>query len=242
MGCSTFSEYTVVAAISVAVIPASAPREKCCLLGCGVSTGFGAVLNTAKVEPGATAAVFGLGAVGLAVVMGLRRAGAKQIIAIDTNPAKEALARELGGEALVFLNPKELPEGTSVAARVIEMTTADGAGGADYSFECVGLTALMRQALECTHKGWGKSVIIGVAASGQEIATRPFQLVTGRTWMGTAFGGFRGRTDVPRLCDMYAKGELKLDCFVTNVFEKLDALPAAFDCMHHGALRPVLTL
>jgi S-(hydroxymethyl)glutathione dehydrogenase/alcohol dehydrogenase len=242
MGCSTFSEYTVVAAISVAVIPPSAPREKCCLLGCGVSTGFGAVLNTAKVEPGATAAVFGLGAVGLAVVMGLRRAGAKQIIAVDTNPAKEALARELGGDALVFLNPKELPEGTSVAARVIEMTTADGAGGADYSFECVGLTALMRQALECTHKGWGKSVIIGVAASGQEIATRPFQLVTGRTWMGTAFGGFRGRTDVPRLCDMYAKGELKLDCFVTNEFEKLDALPAAFDCMHHGALRPVLTL
>jgi S-(hydroxymethyl)glutathione dehydrogenase/alcohol dehydrogenase len=242
MGCSTFSEYTVVAAISVAVLPPSAPREKCCLLGCGVSTGFGAVLNTARVEPGATAAVFGLGAVGLAVVMGLKRAGAARIIAIDVNPEKEALAKQLGGAAVEFLNPAALPAGTTAAARVIELTTAEGAGGADYSFECVGSVALMRQALECTHKGWGKSVIIGVAASGQEIATRPFQLVTGRTWMGTAFGGFRGRTDVPKLCELYAKGELQLDCFVTNEFQSLGALGAAFECMHHGALRPVLTL
>jgi S-(hydroxymethyl)glutathione dehydrogenase/alcohol dehydrogenase len=191
MGVSAFAEYAVLAAISVAVVPRAAPLDRVCLLGCGVSTGYGAVLNTAKVEAGATAAVFGLGAVGLAVCMGLRAAGARRIIAIDLDARKEAAAKALGGDAVEFLNPSALPAGETVAARVVEMTTEGGAGGVDYSFECVGSVALMRAALECTHKGWGKSVIIGVAASGQEISTRPFQLVTGRTWMGTAFGGVR---------------------------------------------------
>jgi len=242
MGCSTFAEYTVVAAISVAVISPAAPLDKCCLLGCGVSTGYGAVVNTAKVEAGATAAVFGLGAVGLSVLMGLKEAGAARIIAVDTNPAKEAIARQLGGAAVEFLNPKALPEGAALAPHIVAMTDKDGAGGVDYSFECVGSTALMRAALECTHKGWGKSVIIGVAASGQEISTRPFQLVTGRTWMGTAFGGFKGRTDVPKLTDKFMAGGLPLGAFVTHTFEGLEALGAAFDAMHHGALRPVISL
>jgi S-(hydroxymethyl)glutathione dehydrogenase/alcohol dehydrogenase len=156
MGCSTFSEYTVLAAISVAVLPQGAPMERVCLLGCGVSTGLGAVLNTAKVEAGATAAVFGLGAVGLAVCMGLKQAGARRILCVDTNPEKEALARQLGGEAVEFINPKALPEGTAMAPHIVGLTTEEGAGGVDYSFECVGLTKLMREALECTHKGWGK--------------------------------------------------------------------------------------
>jgi S-(hydroxymethyl)glutathione dehydrogenase/alcohol dehydrogenase len=242
MGCSTFAEYAVLAAISVAVVPKGAPLDKICLLGCGVSTGYGAVLNTAKVEAGATAAVFGLGAVGLAVCMGLRAAGARRIIAVDIDAKKEAAARAFGGAAVEFLNPSTLPEGTKVQDTLIAMTTEDGAGGVDYSFECVGSVGLMRAALEATHKGWGKSVIIGVAASGQEISTRPFQLVTGRTWMGTAFGGFKGRTDVPKLCAKYASGELPLDGFVTHTFKGIEALAGpAIDVMHEGALRPVIT-
>jgi S-(hydroxymethyl)glutathione dehydrogenase/alcohol dehydrogenase len=240
MGCSTFAEYTVVAAISVAVVARDAPLEKVCLLGCGVSTGYGAVVNTARVERGATAAVFGLGAVGLAVLMGLREAGARRIIAVDVNPEKEAIARSLGGAAVEFLNPKTLPAGAALAAHIVDATTEDGAGGVDVSFECVGSTALMRTALECTHKGWGQSIIIGVAASGQEISTRPFQLVTGRSWRGTAFGGFRGRTDVPLLVKKHMDGALNLDAFITHKFEGLDKLAEAFDVMHHGALRPIV--
>jgi S-(hydroxymethyl)glutathione dehydrogenase/alcohol dehydrogenase len=242
MGCSTFSEYTVVAAISLAVVPATAPLDKVCLLGCGITTGYGAVLNTAKVERGATAAVFGLGAVGLAVCMGLRAAGAGRIIAIDIDDSKEALARKLGGDAVEFLNPKALPEGVAVADRLIEMTTVDGAGGVDYSFECVGNVDLMQAALQSTHKGWGLSVIIGVAASGKMISTRPFYLVTGRTWKGTAFGGYRGRTDVPLLCAKFEAGEIKIDDFITHKFAGIASLNEAFEVMHHGALRPVITL
>jgi len=242
MGVSAFAEYAVLAAISVAVVPRAARLDRVCLLGCGVSTGFGAVANTARVEAGATAAVFGLGAVGLAACVGLRAAGARRIIAVDVDAAKEARARALGGAAVEFLNPKTLPEGASVAAAIVEMTTEGGAGGVDYSFECVGSTALMRTALEVTHKGWGLSVIIGVAASGPEISTRPFQLVTGRTWKGTAFGGFRGRTDVPKLCEKYETGELPLDAFVTHEFAGIEALAGrAIEVMHEGALRPVIT-
>jgi S-(hydroxymethyl)glutathione dehydrogenase/alcohol dehydrogenase len=253
MGCSTFAEYAVLAAISVAVVPRAARLDRVCLLGCGVSTGFGAVLNTARVEAGATAAVFGLGAVGLAACVGLRAAGARRIIAVDVDAAKEAPARALGGPAVEFLNAAALPAGATAAATIVEMTTEGGAGGVDYSFECVGSTALMRAALECTHKGWGTSVIIGVAAAGQEISTRPFQLVTGRTWKGTAFGGYRGRTDVPKLCEQYASGALPLDAFVTHEFAGIEALAhaaaegvaaseaPAIACMHKGALRPVVT-
>ncbi len=241
MGCSTFSEYTVLAAISVAVVPKSAPLDKVCLLGCGVSTGYGAVLNTAHVEAGATAAVFGLGAVGLSVIMGLKAAGARRVIAIDIDEGKAALADKFFGGKIDFLNPKNLPENVKVQDRIIEMTMEDGAGGVDYSFECVGNVHLMRAALECVHKGWGQSVIIGVAASGQEIATRPFQLVTGRTWKGTAFGGFKGRTDVPLLVVKYTRGEIQLDAFVTHTFTGIQALNDAIETMHHGALRPVIT-
>ena len=240
MGCSTFSEYTVLAAVSVAVIPKSAPLDKCCLLGCGVSTGYGAVLNTAAVPAGATAAVFGLGAVGLSVIMGLKAAGAARVIAVDIDAAKASLADQFFGGKVEFLNPKDLPEGVKVQDRIIEMTTEEGAGGVDFSFECVGSVALMRSALECCHKGWGTSIIIGVAASGQEIATRPFQLVTGRSWKGTAFGGFKGRTDVPKLVEKYTKGEIQLDAFVTHTFKGIDTLNDAVDVMHHGALRPVI--
>lgn len=161
---------------------------------------------------------------------------------MDTNPEKEAIARQMGGKAVEFINPKTLPEGVSIQSHLVSITEEDGAGGVDYSFECVGLTSLMRAALECTHKGWGKSVIIGVAASGQEISTRPFQLVTGRTWMGTAFGGFKGRTDVPRLVDMHMEGKLPLEPFITHQFSGLDKLGEACEVMHHGALRPVVKL
>lgn len=239
MGCSTFAEYAVVAAISVAIVPRAAPLEHVCLLGCGVSTGHGAVVNTAKVERGATAAVFGLGAVGLSVLVGLAEAGARRVIAVDVDPAKEALADAFFGAKVEFVNPKTLPEGVRVQDKIVEMTTEDGAGGVDHSFECVGNVGLMRAALECTHKGWGRSTIIGVAASGQEIATRPFQLVTGRVWGGTAFGGYKGRTAVPMLAD---KLSAKLDAFITHRFAGIDAINAAFDVMHHGALRPVITL
>jgi len=231
----------VLAAISVAVVPKSAPLDKVCLLGCGVSTGYGAVLNTAHVEAGATAAVFGLGAVGLSVIMGLKAAGARRVIAIDIDEGKAALAEKFFGGKIDFLNPKNLPENVKVQDRIIEMTMEDGAGGVDYSFECVGNVHLMRAALECVHKGWGQSVIIGVAASGQEISTRPFQLVTGRTWKGTAFGGFKGRTDVPLLVEKYTRGEIQLDPFVTHSFVGIQALNEAIETMHHGALRPVIT-
>jgi S-(hydroxymethyl)glutathione dehydrogenase/alcohol dehydrogenase len=241
MGCSTFAEYTVLAEISCAVLPRGAPLDKVCLLGCGVSTGFGAVLNTARVPAGATAAVFGLGAVGLAVCMGLRAAGARRVICVDVDDAKAARAEAFFGSPVDFINPARLPAGARVQDAIVEMTTEDGAGGVDFSFECVGSVALMRAALECVHKGWGESVIIGVAASGQEIATRPFQLVTGRVWRGTAFGGFKGRTDVPRLADMYAKGDLQLDAFVTHTFAGIDSLNDACAVMKQGALRPVIT-
>ena len=205
----------------------------------------GAVFNTAKVEAGSTAAVFGLGAVGLAVVLGLRHAGTSKIIAIDLNPAKFPLAQELGGDAVVCVNPTD-PQyaGKSAAQIVIDLTTVEGFGGADYSFECVGSTPLMRQALECTHRGWGRSVIIGVAASGQEISTRPFQLVTGRWWGGTAFGGVKGRSKLPQLVADFQAGRLPLDKFITHTYSGVAALNDAMHIMHdpaQGALRPVIT-
>lgn len=242
MGVSAFSEYTVCAEVSLAkvgVSPAASPNI--CLLGCGVTTGWGAATRTARVEAGATAAVFGLGAVGLACVLGLKECGAKAIIAVDVNPAKEALARRFG--ATHFVNPRELPEGTSVVARVQELTLEAGFGGVDYSFEAVGSVALMRAALECTVRGWGKSVIIGVAPAGAEIATRPFQLVTGRSWTGTAFGGVKGRSELPALVDRYAAGDFPLDAFVTHTFTGIAAVVDAVAVMENpalGALRPVI--
>lgn len=245
MGCSVFSEYTVVPEIALAVMPAGARFDRTCLLGCGVTTGLGAPLHTARVEAGSTAAVFGLGAVGLAVVLGLKRAGCRTIIAVDLNPAKFDVARRLGGDAVVCLNPADPAHGGKpVAQLVVDMTTEEGFGGVDYSFECVGSVKLMRDALECTHRGWGVSVVIGVAASGQEIATRPFQLVTGRTWKGTAFGGVRGRTELPGLAAEYAAGALPLDEFVTHSFSGVAAINDAMHVMHDAAanaLRPVIT-
>lgn len=221
----------------------AAPLSRVCLLGCGVTTGFGAVTHTAGVEAGATAAVFGLGAVGLAAVMGLKRVGAARIIAIDTNPAKEAVARSFG--ATDFVNPRtDVAEGSTLQAHIVAMTTAEGFGGVDYSFECVGSTALMRTALECTVRGWGKSVIIGVAPAGAEIATRPFQLVTGRQWVGTAFGGVKGRSELPGLVDEYMAKTFKLDEFVTHEFSGIEKVVDAVAVMHDpsiGALRPVIT-
>jgi len=245
MGCSSFSEYTVVADISLAVVNKSAPLDKICLLGCGVTTGYGAVVNTAKVEHGAIAAVFGLGAVGLAVVAALKSVGAKRIICIDTNPAKKPLAEFFGGSAVEFINPKtDLSEGKSIQAHLVDITTEDGAGGVDYSFECVGNVNLMRAALEACHKGWGKSIIIGVAAAGQEISTRPFQLVTGRSWMGSAFGGVKGRTELPGYVERYLEGKFELDKFVTHTYSGVDKISEAVHVMHDvsaGALRPVIT-
>ena len=243
MGISAFSEYSVCAEVSLAVVAKAAPLARVCLLGCGVTTGFGAVTRTARVEAGATAAVFGLGAVGLAAVMGLRRAGAARIIAVDTNPAKEALARAFG--ATDFVNPKaDVAAGTTLQQHIVAMTMAEGFGGVDYSFECVGNVALMRAALECTVRGWGKSVIIGVAPAGTEIATRPFQLVTGRVWTGTAFGGVKGRSELPGLVDEYMQGLLKLDEFVTHEFKGVEKVVDAVAVMSDptlGALRPVIT-
>jgi S-(hydroxymethyl)glutathione dehydrogenase/alcohol dehydrogenase len=223
MGCSTFSNFTVLPEIALAKIREDAPFDKVCYIGCGVTTGIGAVLNTAKVEPGANVAVFGLGGIGLNVVQGARLAGADMIIGVDINPAREALARKFG--LTHFVNP----QGKDVVAEIIETTK----GGADYSFECVGNVELMRQALECCHRGWGVSVIIGVAGAGQEIKTRPFQLVTGRVWKGTAFGGARGRTDVPRIVDWYMEGKINIDDLITHKLP-LEDINRAFDLMHSG--------
>ncbi|XP_036372283.1 alcohol dehydrogenase class-3-like [Megalops cyprinoides] len=225
MGCSTFSEYTVVADISLAKVDERAPLDKVCLLGCGISTGYGAALNTAKVEAGSTCAVFGLGALGLAVIMGCREAGASRIIGIDTNPDKFQKAREFG--ATEYVNPKD--HSKPIQDVLVEMTN----GGVDFSFECVGNVGIMRAALEACHKGWGVSVIIGVAAAGQEISTRPFQLVTGRTWKGTAFGGWKSVESMARLVSDYMNKKLKVDEFVTHTlpFEKIIE---GFEIMHAG--------
>jgi S-(hydroxymethyl)glutathione dehydrogenase / alcohol dehydrogenase len=232
MGCSTFSEYTVLPEVSVAVIPKEAPLDKVCLLGCGVTTGIGAVLNTAKVEEGATVAIFGLGGIGLAAIIGAKMAKASRIIGIDINPAKEAVARELG--MTDFVNPKE--HSKPIQEVIVEMTD----GGVDYSFECIGNVQLMRAALECCHKGWGESTIIGVAPAGTEISTRPFQLVTGRVWRGSAFGGVKGRTELPGYVEKSQKGEIPLDTFITHNMP-LDDINQAFDLMHEGkSIRTVI--
>ncbi|MGB1737816.1 MAG: S-(hydroxymethyl)glutathione dehydrogenase/class III alcohol dehydrogenase [Pseudomonadales bacterium] len=225
MGTSTFSEYSVIAEVSLAKISPAAPLDKVCLLGCGVTTGIGAVINTAKVEPGATIAVFGLGGIGLSVIQGAVMAKAGRIIAVDTNPAKFEMATLLG--ATDFVNPKD--HSGTISEVLIDMTD----GGVDYSFECVGNVNLMREALECCHKGWGESIIIGVAGAGQEISTRPFQLVTGRVWRGTAFGGVKGRSQLPGMVDQYMSGEIKLDELITYTMP-LEAINDAFDHMHAG--------
>ena len=225
MGTSTFSEYSVIAEVSLAKISPSAPLDKVCLLGCGVTTGIGAVINTAKVEPGATIAVFGLGGIGLSVIQGAVMAKAGRIIAVDTNPAKFEMATLLGATDCV--NPKD--HGGTISEVLIDMTD----GGVDYSFECVGNVNLMREALECCHKGWGESIIIGVAGAGQEISTRPFQLVTGRVWRGTAFGGVKGRSQLPGMVDQYMSGEIKLDELITYTMP-LEAINDAFEHMHAG--------
>ncbi len=233
MGCSTFANYTVLPEIALAKIREDAPFEKVCYIGCGVTTGIGAVINTAKVEPGANVVVFGLGGIGLNVVQGAKMVGADKIIGIDLNPARESLARKFG--MTHFVNPKEVKG--DLVGHLVELT----GGGADYSFECVGNTTLMRQALECCHRGWGVSVIVGVAGAGQEISTRPFQLVTGRRWMGTAFGGARGRTDVPRIVDWYMDKKINIDDLITHVIP-LDRINEGFDMMKAGtSIRTVVT-
>jgi len=225
MGTSTFATHTVLPEIALAKVRKDAPFDKICLLGCGVTTGIGAVLNTAKVEVGANVVVFGLGGVGLSVIQGARMAGANKIIGVDTNPDKKAWGERFG--MTHFVNPKEV-EGDLVPY-LVNLTD----GGADYSFECIGLPLTMRQALECCHKGWGVSVVIGVAASGVELATRPFQLVTGRVWKGSAFGGVRGRTELPKYVDWYMDGKIDLDALVTHTMP-LEDINRAFDLMHHG--------
>ncbi len=225
MGTSTFSNYTVVPEIALARIREDAPFDKVCYIGCGVTTGIGAVLNTARVEPGARVVVFGLGGIGLNVVQGARMAGADMIVGVDINPARRALAEKFG--MTHFVDPKEV-EGDLVPY-LVDLTK----GGADYSFECIGNVKTMRQALECCHKGWGVSVIIGVAGAGEEISTRPFQLVTGRVWKGTAFGGARGRTDVPRIVDWYMEGRIHIDDMITHTLP-LDDINKGFDLMHRG--------
>ena len=233
MGCSTFSNYTVLPEIALAKIRKDAPFEKVCYIGCGVTTGIGAVIHTAKVEPGANAVVFGLGGIGLNVIQGLRLVGADKIVGVDINPAREALGRKFG--MTHFVNPKEVKG--DLVAHLVELT----GGGADYSFECVGNVDLMRQALECCHRGWGESVIIGVAGAGQEIKTRPFQLVTGRVWKGSAFGGARGRTDVPKIVDWYMEGKIDIDSLVTHTLP-LDRINEGFDLMKRGeSIRTVVT-
>lgn len=234
MGTSTFSQYVVLPEIALAKIRKDAPLDKVCLIGCGVSTGLGAVINTAKVEQGSNVVVFGLGGIGLNVIQAARMVGANMIVGVDINPAKEAVGRQFG--MTHFVNPKEV-EGDLVPY-IVDLTK----GGADYSFECVGNVHLMRQALECAHKGWGESIIIGVAGAGEEISTRPFQLVTGRNWRGTAFGGYRGRTDVPKIVDMYMEGKIEIDSQVTFNYG-LDDINKAFDRMHDGsAIRSVISL
>jgi S-(hydroxymethyl)glutathione dehydrogenase / alcohol dehydrogenase len=225
MGCSTFSNYTVLPEIALAKVRKDAPFDKICYVGCGVTTGIGAVIFTAKVEPGANVVVFGLGGIGLNVIQGAKLAGASMIVGIDLNPAREALGRRFG--MTHFINPNQIKG--DLVANIVELT----GGGADYSFECVGNVKLMRQALECCHRGWGVSVIIGVAGAGQEISTRPFQLVTGRVWKGSAFGGARGRTDVPRLIDWYMDKKIEIDPLITHKLP-LEKINDAFDMMHAG--------
>lgn len=233
MGTSTFANYTVLPEIAVAKIREDAPFDKVCYIGCGVTTGIGAVIYTAKVEPGARVVVFGLGGIGLNVIQGARMVGASQIVGVDINPDKRAMAEKFG--MTDFVNPQEL-EGDLVPY-LVDLTK----GGADYSFECIGNVNVMRQALECCHKGWGVSVIIGVAGAGEEIRTRPFQLVTGRVWKGSAFGGARGRTDVPTLVDWYMEGKINIDDLITHVMP-LENINQAFDLMHQGeSIRSVVT-
>ena len=232
MGTSTFANHTVLPEIALAKIRKDAPFEKVCYIGCGVTTGVGAVINTAKVRPGSNVAVFGLGGIGLNVLQGARMVGADKIIGVDLNPEREAMARKFG--MTHFINPKDTPD---VVAAIAELTD----GGVDYSFECIGNVNVMRQALECCHKGWGESVIIGVAGAGQEIATRPFQLVTGRVWKGSAFGGAKGRTDVPKIVDWYMNGKIAIDDLITHVMP-IEDINKAFDLMHHGeSIRTVVT-
>jgi S-(hydroxymethyl)glutathione dehydrogenase / alcohol dehydrogenase len=233
MGTSTFANYTVVPEIALAKIRPDAPFDKVCYIGCGVTTGIGAVINTAKVEPGANVVVFGLGGIGLNVLQGCRLAGANKIIGVDINPSRQSLAEKFG--MTHFVNPKE------VEGDLVPYLVALTGGGADYSFECIGNVEIMRQALECCHKGWGVSVIIGVAGAGQEIRTRPFQLVTGRVWKGSAFGGARGRTDVPKIVDWYMEGKINIDDLITHRLP-LAQINEAFDLMHRGeSIRTVVT-
>ena len=232
MGCSTFANYTVLPEIALAKIREDAPFDKVCYIGCGVTTGIGAVINTAKVEAGANVVVFGLGGIGLNVVQGARMVGANMIVGVDLNDKREVLGRKFG--MTHFVNPSKEKD---LINKIVEMT----GGGADYSFECIGNVEVMRQALECCHRGWGVSVIIGVAGSGQEIKTRPFQLVTGRTWKGTAFGGARGRTDVHRIVDWYMEKKINIDDLITHVLP-LEKINEAFDLMHAGtSIRSVVT-
>ena len=224
MGCSTFSNFTVLPEIAVAKIRPDAPFDKACYIGCGVTTGVGAVTNTAKVEPGANVVVFGLGGIGLNVIQGAKIVGANRIVGVDVNPAKEAWGRQFG--MTDFVNPKEVGD---VVQHIVQLLD----GGADYSFDCTGNTDVMRQALECCHRGWGQSIIIGVAEAGKEISTRPFQLVTGRVWKGSAFGGAKGRSDVPGIVDMYMDGKIEIDPMITHVLS-LDEINQGFDLMHAG--------
>jgi S-(hydroxymethyl)glutathione dehydrogenase / alcohol dehydrogenase len=225
MGCSTFSNFTVLPEIAVAKIRPDAPFDKACYIGCGVTTGVGAVTKTARVEPGANIVVFGLGGIGLNVIQGARLAGANRIVGVDINPAKEEWGRRFG--MTDFVNPREI--GGDLVAHLVALTD----GGADYSFDCTGNTDVMRMALECCHRGWGQSIIIGVAEAGKEISTRPFQLVTGRVWKGSAFGGAKGRSDVPEIVDMYMDGRIEIDPMITHVLT-LDEINKGFDLMHAG--------
>ncbi|WP_193184086.1 S-(hydroxymethyl)glutathione dehydrogenase/class III alcohol dehydrogenase [Nisaea sediminum] len=225
MGCSTFANHTVMPEIALAKVREDAPFDKICYIGCGVTTGVGAVVNTAKVEPGSNVVVFGLGGIGLNVIQGARMVGANMIVGVDLNPARKEIAEKFG--MTHFVNPKEV-EGDLVPY-LVDLTK----GGADYSFECIGNVNTMRQALECAHKGWGESIIIGVAGAGQEISTRPFQLVTGRSWRGTAFGGARGRTDVPKIVDWYMDGKIDIDSLITHTMP-LEDINKGFDLMHQG--------
>ncbi len=232
MGCSTFANHTVVPEIALAKIRKDAPFDKVCYIGCGVTTGIGAVINTAKAEPGCRAVVFGLGGIGLNVIQGLRMIGAEMIVGVDLNDSKKEWGEKFG--MTHFVNPAKV-EGDLVP-HLVDLTK----GGADYSFECIGNTRVMRDALECCHKGWGESIIIGVAGAGQEISTRPFQLVTGRSWRGTAFGGARGRTDVPRIVDWYMQGKIEIDPMITHKLSLVD-INHGFDLMHDGqSIRAVI--
>jgi len=232
MGTSTFANYTVLPEIALAKIRPDAPFDKVCYIGCGVTTGIGAVINTAKVEPGSNVAVFGLGGIGLNVIQGARLVGADKIIGVDLNPKKAKLAKKFGMTHFIDAGKEK-----NVVSAIVDLTD----GGVDYSFECIGNVNTMRQALECCHKGWGESVIIGVAGAGQEISTRPFQLVTGRVWRGTAFGGARGRTDVPKIVDWYMQGKINIDDLITHVLP-LKKINHAFDLMHEGkSIRSVIT-